>query len=108
MPYIPLKLPPGIVRPGTKYDARGRWYDGSLVRWHEGVMRAVGGWRPVEVITGGGTTPLDLGAAARGILSWRSNNGASNIAFGTADNAYRYANGVLTDITPTGFTTGLD
>lgn len=41
---IPLKLPPGVTRPGTRMDARGRWYDTNLVRWHDGVMRAVGGW----------------------------------------------------------------
>jgi len=41
---IPLKLPPGVTRPATRMDARGRWYDSNLVRWHDGVMRAVGGW----------------------------------------------------------------
>lgn len=44
---LPLKLPPGISRPGTKYDARGRWYDSSLVRWHEGTMQPIGGWQPL-------------------------------------------------------------
>lgn len=108
MPYIPLKLPPGIVRPGTKYDARGRWYDGSLVRWHEGAMKAIGGWRPLQVLVGGDAVDLSLGAAARGIHSWRTNSQAPNIAFGTAENAYHYANGTLTDITPAGFTPGND
>lgn len=44
MALAPLRLPPGIVRPGTRYDARGRWYDANLVRWHEGAMQPIGGW----------------------------------------------------------------
>lgn len=43
--YFPLELPPGVYRPGTVYDARGRWYDTQLVRWSEGVLQAVGGWQ---------------------------------------------------------------
>lgn len=45
MPNVPLKLPPGMSRPGTVYDARGRWYDGNLVRWYDGVLQPIGGWR---------------------------------------------------------------
>lgn len=45
---LPLRIPPGVVRPGTKYEAKGRWWDASLVRWHEGSMGPVGGWQPVE------------------------------------------------------------
>jgi len=45
---VPLRIPPGIARPGTVYDTRGRWYDASLVRWHEGAMGPVGGWQPAE------------------------------------------------------------
>lgn len=43
---FPLKLPPGVSRPGTKYDSRGRWFDSSHIRWHEKTMGAVGGWQP--------------------------------------------------------------
>ena len=45
MPLFSIKLPPGMSRPGTVYDAKGRWFTGSLVRWYEGVMQAVGGWQ---------------------------------------------------------------
>ena len=45
MALFPLKIPSGFVRPGTKYDAQGRWYDGTLIRWHDGVMQAIGGWQ---------------------------------------------------------------
>jgi hypothetical protein len=51
MPFVPLKLPSGIFRPGTQYDARGRWYDSNLVRWADNAMQAIGGWRPMERTT---------------------------------------------------------
>ena len=43
--YIPLKLPPGVFRNGTEYQAAGRWYDANLVRWYEGTLRPINGWR---------------------------------------------------------------
>jgi hypothetical protein len=52
--YVPLNIPPGVVRPGTLYDARGRWYDANLIRWIRGAdpkvwsMLAVGGWQVME------------------------------------------------------------
>jgi hypothetical protein len=46
---VPLNLPPGVFRPGTRYDARGRWFDANLVRWYENAMRPVGGWDAVGI-----------------------------------------------------------
>ena len=44
MPFVHVAPPPGMFRNGTRYQSAGRWYDGNLVRWHEGAMRPVGGW----------------------------------------------------------------
>lgn len=44
MPYLPLQLPPGVQRNGTKYQAKNRWYAADLVRWQEGAMQPIGGW----------------------------------------------------------------
>ena len=44
MALVPLKIPAGIYRNGTEYQAMGRWYDSNLVRWFEGTLRPVGGW----------------------------------------------------------------
>lgn len=44
---VPLSPPPGLYRIGTAYQARGRWYDGDLVRWYEGTLQPVGGWAPM-------------------------------------------------------------
>lgn len=44
MPYISLRLPPGVFKNGTKYQSKGRWFNADLVRWYEGAMQPIGGW----------------------------------------------------------------
>jgi len=102
MPYLPLSFPPGIVRPGTPYDAKGRWYDCNLVRWHEGTLGPVGGF---ALLSGGGS--VAVGGAPRGILGWRRNAGVAFVGLGTPTKLKVYSAGTLSDITPSsGFTTG--
>lgn len=101
MPLIPLKLPPGVYRVGTDFEGSNRWRDANLVRWHQGSMRPVGGWREKadasSVIT----------AAPRAIHIWVDNTQGANTALGTANElVYVNASGTATDITPTSFTTG--
>lgn len=61
---ITLKLPPGVYRNGTRYQAKNRWYDANGVRWTEGLMGPIGGWRTVSTqadhgtATAGGATTL--------------------------------------------------
>src|SRR5437016_10735839 len=45
MARFPLSFPPGIYRNGTDLQAKGRWHDSNLVRFYEGTIRPVGGWR---------------------------------------------------------------
>lgn len=45
MAYISLDLPSGLYKNGTGRQARGRWYDANLIRFYEGTIRPVGGWR---------------------------------------------------------------
>lgn len=100
MPLIPLQLPPGIARKGTALESAGRWRDGSLVRWKEGVLQPVGGWaRRGDAVAGG---------VARGAVSWRANNATRWLAFGTHD-ALKVMSGsnLVTDITPATLTAGL-
>ena len=65
MALIPLQLPPGVYRNGTELQSAGRWYDANLVRWFEGTMRPVGGWRQFS------TNAVD--GKARGLITWRDN-----------------------------------
>ena len=99
MTLIPLNIPAGVYRNGTDLQSEGRWRDANLVRWHDGVMRPVGGWR------------LRSSAAAdaplRGMLSWVNNQNNPYTASGTFDRLYVWnAAGLVQDITPSNFKAG--
>jgi len=99
MALVPLQLPAGQYRNGTDLQAQGRWRDGSLVRWHEGAMMPVGGWRQ--------RGSVDITGVVRGMISWRDNDQNRYLALGTHSNLYvmEEDNDVF-DITPVGFTSG--
>jgi hypothetical protein len=98
--YIPIKLPPGIYRNGTEYQAAGRWYDANLVRWYENTLRPMGGWRKRS--TG------QMSGLCRGFITWRDNSANRFIAAGTHTKLYAMNEaGTLKEITPTGFTAGI-
>ena len=48
MPFTTLKFPPGVWKNGTKYQAKGRWFDANLIRFREGAKKPVGGWQLVK------------------------------------------------------------
>jgi hypothetical protein len=92
-------LQPGVYRNGTDYQSKGRWRDASLVRWYEGTMRPVGGWRK--------RSSSQMTGKCRGFLAWRTNANARWMAAGTHSKLYVMNEaGTLTDITPAGFTAG--
>jgi hypothetical protein len=98
--YLPLKLPPGIYRNGTEYQAAGRWYDANLVRWYENTLRPMGGWR--KRATG------QMSGLCRGFITWRDNSANRWIAAGTHTKLYAMNEaGTLKEITPTGLTAGV-
>jgi hypothetical protein len=98
--YIPLKLPPGIYRNGTEYQAAGRWYDANLVRWYENTLRPMGGWRK--------RSASQMTGLCRGFITWRNNSGERFIAAGTQSKLYAMNEaGTLKEITPTSITAGI-
>jgi hypothetical protein len=100
MPLVPFTVPPGIVRAGTEYQSRGRWYDASLVRFFAGTVQPVGGWSKQN--------PSSITGRPCALFGWRPNAGveARWLAVGTEQKAYAYDGSTVYDITPTGFTTG--
>lgn len=98
MPLVPLEIPPGVYRNGTEYEAKGRWFDTSLIRWREGRLEPIGGWLKAD------DTQLD--GKCRGLLAWRANNAERYVAAGTNTKLYASQGGQYYDITPSGFTTG--
>ena len=99
MALISLKIPPGVYRNGTDLESSGRWRDASLVRWHNGSMRPVGGWQA--------RVESAFDSAPRGMVAWVDNSGDSRIAAGTYNKLFSVsASGTVSDITPAGFTAG--
>jgi hypothetical protein len=103
-PMIPLRLPPGLYKNGTVYQSKGRWYDANLVRFIDGTIRPVGGWRRLQDSTGAELAALT--GKPRAGYAFRGNNGSVRIAFGTHSKLYIVIAGVLTDITPASLTAG--
>ena len=100
MAFIPLQIPPGVYRNGTELQSSGRWYDANLVRFYENTMRPMGGWRK--------RSESAVAGAARSLITWKDNDADPWIGIGTNSRLYAMSvSGVLKDITPTGFTTGL-
>lgn len=76
MTLVPLEIPPGVVRAGTLYSSRGRWYDTSLVRWKDGAMRPWGGWVGLTF-----ATAANVGGPIRAMLAWSDNSGVAHLMF---------------------------
>ena len=102
--YFPLALPPGVVKNGTKYQTKGRWFDSHLVRWLDGTIRPVGGWAALK---DSGGADLQLSGVPRRAHAWRADDGGVWLAAGTVGTgttkAYALLGYGLTDITPAGF-----
>lgn len=99
MPYLSLEFPPGIYRNGTERQARGRWYNANLIRFYEGTIRPIGGWRA--------KTPNTVTGKGRAIISWKDNSSVTWSAIGTEQKLYCLTrSGYLYDITPSGLVTG--
>lgn len=94
MPFVPIQLPPGIVRGSTAYDSPDRWYESSLVRWHGGIAQPIGGWQRLSATAF--SNPI------RKIHCWRSSYSQRLILLGTTDKVYTDDSGTWTDVTPAG------
>ena len=106
--YTNIDLPPGIQSNGTEYSNRGRWVDGSRVRWVRGAVRPIGGWSRFGVSTGQLNRLIDNpdDELARNIMAWRANDGSSLFAVGTNLRILAWGKALANvyDITPVDFT----
>lgn len=103
---VTLQIPPGVYKNGTEYQSKGRWQDCDLMRWFEGTLRPVGGWR--KIIGGTPRAELQVLGTARGSFAWRDNGTERYLAIGTEQKLYARRGTVseLTDITPVGLVVG--
>lgn len=88
-----LDLPPGINSDDTTFAAKGRWADGSNVRFVNGKPEVIEGWTRQGTYTLAGTCTD---------ICWV--NGGASLALGTTTKLYIVVDGTLYDITPAGFT----
>jgi hypothetical protein len=96
---FPIALPPGLFRDGTALEAKGRWYDASLIRWYGAALGPILGWLRKGVSTLTGT--------ARAAVGWKDNSGNAWIGVGTVSKLYVLNRlGAAFDVTPGGFTVG--
>lgn len=101
MALLPIDLPPGVWKNGTRYQAAGRWFDCNLIRWVDGLMRPVGGWTRIT------TSPL--ARKCRELFAWRTNSGGRWAAIGTSNQLLvTRTDGQVFDITPAAFAPGSD
>jgi len=102
MPLVPITPPPGVVKPGTVYDAKGRWYDTLWVRWFEGVMQAIKGFTPLQI----SGTQVAAGERVSGTWAWKDNSNKYHLAYGGPSSIQILRTGAVFDITPVGFSAG--
>ena len=91
MATVTLDIPAGVVRHGTDSESAGRWRDVNFVRWENGSLRPIGGWRHREDRTDTNNTvnvTLGTDVKARAALSWQSTAGTAFLAAGTYNNLY--------------------
>ena len=85
---IPVFMPPGFYGNGTPYAALGRFATGNLVRFRNGFVRPLGGWRRRRDQDGDVLAALwadSTAEAARNIVAWEDNAGVAHVAHGLPD-----------------------
>jgi hypothetical protein len=93
MSKFDLALPTGMVSDDTRKAAKGRYVDGSNVRFWEGLPEIIGGWE--------GLTTTLLTGVCRNVFQWTDLGGLLNYAFGTHSNLQALIAQTPGDITPT-------
>lgn len=92
MPLAPLSIPPGVVRPATPLQAKGRYWDANLIRWRSGKLLPVGGWQRI--------TSAPLASTVRAVFSWTDNDGIPYLAIGCENDLYILESSAYNDVTP--------
>lgn len=94
MSFVSLRVPPGIVRQATPYDAPNTWWDSSNVRWLSGAIMPIGGYTRI--------TAQPLPAKVRCLFQWRDAAAREWTAIGH-ESGVQVLFGSLSDVTPANF-----
>ena len=100
MPLLPLDIPAGFYNNGTDLEGQSRWNTGSLVRWLDGSLRPIGGWR--VRIDGATTDPITA------LHAWQDLGENAWLAMGSAcELKVAIGDGTIYNITPDDLTCGI-
>lgn len=97
MPLVDLELNAGFYSEQSPRGSKGRWRDGSLVRFRHGLPEKLKGWIAYEDST---ETPIDLAAPIRAMHSWSSLDNQKWFALASPQKLYIVNNDQVFDITP--------
>ena len=92
MPFIPIEIPPGVVKSDSEYSLAGRWIDCDKVRFSSGRPEKLGG--TIKLF------PEQFTGIARAARAWVAFNGIQCLVWGTACGLFLRREGATSDITP--------
>lgn len=89
MTITTIKMPPGVFRNGTRYQAKGRWFSANRVRWYNGAIKPIGGWEQREDVNGALIPALtSADEYIRDGHAWRDNDKQQYAVFGSNETLY--------------------
>ena len=92
MPLVNFRPAPGINKEVTDYTGQGKWTDGDMVRFFQGLPQKIKGWEKFISTT--------LVGVARDMHAWVALDGTRYNAIGTDRKLYVIEEGSAFDITP--------
>ena len=92
MGFTKISPQAGVVRDGTRYSAKGSWYETDKVRFRKGFAEKIGGWARY---VGSRFTGI-----SRKIHDWKTDSGNAYLGVGTTDKLYVNQGSTYHDITP--------
>jgi len=101
MAYQDIRFAAGITKEGTEYSDKGRFTDGSLIRFRKNRAEKIGGWKTSGVAQSSGVSQNKFfEGSARELKSWISLSGQKFTAVGTEQKIYVKSGDVFYDVTP--------
>jgi hypothetical protein len=92
MALVPLALKPGVNTLVTQDLNRDSWSVCNNIRWKDGLLQKLGGWKRIS-------ETLFIGTC-RGMHAWASLDGTPYLIIGTEQRVQLYDSGAIQDITP--------
>ena len=101
MAYQDITFAAGITKEGTEYSDKGRFTDGSLIRFRKNRAEKIGGLKTSGAVQSSGVSQNKFfEGSGRELKSWISLSGQKFTAVGTEQKIYVKSGDVFYDVTP--------